>query len=54
MYTPREKLDEASRINYAKVYTVEYNVKVLFIGKVDPDHKHRILGDLKSTVGMDF
>jgi hypothetical protein len=31
---PRHKLDPASRLNYAKPYTVEYNVKVWFIGKV--------------------
>ncbi|PMD67526.1 uncharacterized protein K444DRAFT_494050, partial [Hyaloscypha bicolor E] len=34
MSSPREKLDSASRINYARVYTIEYNVKVLFIGRV--------------------
>jgi hypothetical protein len=54
MNTPRDKLDVTSRMNYAKVYTIEYNVKVHFIGRVDPNHKHRILGDLKSTIGMDF
>ncbi len=27
--TPRHKLDNASRLNYAKPYTVEYNVKVV-------------------------
>ena len=26
--SPRHKLDKASRLNYARVYTVEYNVKV--------------------------
>ncbi|KAF7901326.1 hypothetical protein EAF00_003547 [Botryotinia globosa] len=31
----RHALDRASRINYAKIYTVEYNVKVWFIGHVD-------------------
>ncbi|TGO62523.1 hypothetical protein BCON_0019g00590 [Botryotinia convoluta] len=31
----RHALDAASRINYAKIYTVEYNVKVWFIGHVD-------------------
>jgi hypothetical protein len=29
-----EKLDRMARINYAKVYTVEHNVKVLFIGNI--------------------
>lgn len=26
--SPRHKLDKASRLNYARVYTVEHNVKV--------------------------
>jgi hypothetical protein len=33
--TPRDKLEPQSRLNYAKIYTVEHNVKVLFIGQVD-------------------
>jgi uncharacterized membrane protein YgcG len=36
-YTPEHKLTSASRLNYAKVYTVEYNVKVWFIGRIHPD-----------------
>ncbi|PVH81151.1 hypothetical protein DL98DRAFT_360724, partial [Cadophora sp. DSE1049] len=32
---PSEKLDPLSRLNYAKVYTVEHNVKVNFIGEVN-------------------
>jgi hypothetical protein len=31
---PSEKLDPLSRLNYAKLYTVEHNVKVYFIGSV--------------------
>jgi hypothetical protein len=30
------ELDPMTRLNYAKLYTVEYNVKVRFIGRVDP------------------
>lgn len=30
----RDVLDPASRLNYAKIYTVEYNVKVCFIGEI--------------------
>ena len=30
--TPRDNLHPASRLNYAKIYTVEYNVKVAFVG----------------------
>jgi hypothetical protein len=33
-YSPQHKLEPASRLNYAKVYTVEYNVKVWFIGEI--------------------
>jgi hypothetical protein len=32
--SPRDSLDPASRLNYAKSYTVEYNVKVCLIGRV--------------------
>lgn len=32
--TPRDQLDPLSRLNYAKIYTVEYNVKVKFIGDI--------------------
>jgi hypothetical protein len=40
---PREKLDMASRLNYAKVYTVEHNVKVLLIGKISSKNvKHLV------------
>ncbi|TGO45429.1 hypothetical protein BCON_0393g00010 [Botryotinia convoluta] len=35
-------LDLASRINYAKTYTVEYNVKVWFIGKIDQDSEQTL------------
>jgi hypothetical protein len=28
----RDKLDRSSRVNYAKIYTVEHNLKVGFIG----------------------
>ncbi len=52
MFSPKDKLDITSRINYAKVYTIEYNVKVHFIGKVDSNYKTRLLGDLKNTVDM--
>jgi hypothetical protein len=31
---PSHKLDPMSRLNYAKIYTVEHNVKVWFIGQV--------------------
>jgi hypothetical protein len=31
---PSYKLDPMSRLNYAKLYTGEHNVKILFIGKI--------------------
>ncbi|KAF7892002.1 hypothetical protein EAF00_008304 [Botryotinia globosa] len=33
----RHQLDAASRINYHKFYTIEYNVKVWFMGIIHPD-----------------
>jgi hypothetical protein len=36
-YTIRHKLEAASRLNYAKVYTIEHNVKVWFIGEIHGD-----------------
>ncbi|TGO66194.1 hypothetical protein BOTNAR_0066g00340 [Botryotinia narcissicola] len=41
-YSRRHILDTASRINYAKIYTVEYNVKVWFIGQVDQACEHTV------------
>lgn len=35
--SPREKLRKESRVNYSKLYTVEHNVKVCFIGKLHKD-----------------
>lgn len=42
---PRYKLDSASRLNYGKPYTVEYNVKVWFIGKVHPNSEWHLATD---------
>ncbi len=36
------KLDTAIRINHAKVYTFEHNVKVFFIGQVDQINMERL------------
>ncbi|OBT61180.1 hypothetical protein VE03_09439 [Pseudogymnoascus sp. 23342-1-I1] len=44
--SPRHDFDPASRLNYAKVYTVEHNVKVCFVG--------RIHGDSHSTLKEDY
>ena len=42
---PREKLDPASRMNYAKIYTVEHNVKVYFIGRIAPKYEQQVVID---------
>ncbi|PVH71178.1 hypothetical protein DL98DRAFT_435672, partial [Cadophora sp. DSE1049] len=41
----RDKLDQASRINYAKIYTVEHNVKVHFIGKLEKSSRRKFMTD---------
>ena len=41
----RHKLDQASRLNYAKLYTVEYNVKVWFIGKIHSKSEYQLTTD---------
>ena len=42
-YSPQHKLEPASRLNYAKVYTIEYNVKVWFIGEVEADYEWKLI-----------
>jgi hypothetical protein len=42
---PRHRLYGASRLNYAKTYTVEHNVKVWFIGKIARDSERQIRTD---------
>lgn len=41
----RHKLDPMSRLNYAKLYTVEYNVKVWFVGKVHHRSERDLIAD---------
>jgi hypothetical protein len=43
--SPRGKLDKMSRLNYAKPYTVEYNIKVWFIGRIAEKSMARIAVD---------
>ncbi len=45
----RHKLDDLSRLNYAKPYTVEYNVKVWFIGKVAAECLDTLAADYNKT-----
>jgi hypothetical protein len=44
-YEPQHKLDPASRLNYAKIYTVEHNVKVWFIGKLAEESEQTVVID---------
>jgi uncharacterized C2H2 Zn-finger protein len=37
------KLDPLSRLNYAKIYTIEHNVKVLFIGRVARNYEQEVI-----------
>lgn len=45
----RYPLDDASRLNYNKVYTVEHNVKVHFIGTVAKRSQHQVVTDYNVT-----
>jgi hypothetical protein len=47
--TARDKLDPTSRINYAKIYTVEHNVKVCFIGHIAPSSEKQLMVDFDDT-----
>lgn len=47
--TPRDKLEVQSRINYAKIYTVEHNVKVQFIGEVARSSQNKFIADFDAT-----
>lgn len=45
----RHKLEPASRINYAKIYTVEHNVKVCFIGRIAQSSEKQLMTDFDNT-----
>lgn len=40
-------LDDRSRLHYAEPFTIEYNVKVWFIGEVCPDSERQLVTDYK-------
>ena len=46
---PSNKLDPTSRLNYAKIYTVEHNVKVMFIGKVAENYEQALVVAFNNT-----
>lgn len=49
LYNAGEKLEPTSRLNYGKLYTVECNLPVAFIGKVDPQDLSTVLSDFNSV-----
>ena len=46
---PHEKLLKESWINYAKIYSVEHNVKVKFIGQIAPSSQKIFMSDFDAT-----
>lgn len=40
-------------MNYAKVYTVEHNIKVYFIGEIAPKYRQQLYQDYLRIHGMD-
>jgi hypothetical protein len=51
--SPEEKLDPISRVNYAKVYTIEHNIRVCFIGKIHADSRATFETDFKEIDSED-
>jgi hypothetical protein len=47
--TPRDHLDPLSRLNYTKIYTIEYNVKVCFVGTVHKESLNHLKRDYNIT-----
>lgn len=43
--SPRHHLELTSRLNYAKLYTVEHNIKACFIGRLHADSYRTFKGD---------
>lgn len=48
--SPDQKLDQMSRINFGKVYTVEHNVKVLHVGKIHESSMARFQSYWRNSV----
>jgi hypothetical protein len=48
----RDKLDPMSRIDFARMYTVEHNVKAYDFGQVHENYQRRLLGQwIQTTIG---
>jgi len=44
---PGDNLAKESRVNYEKVYTIEHNIPVCFIGEIHRDSKATFFEDFK-------
>lgn len=45
--SPREKLDKSSRVNYTKLYTIDYDIKMQVVGQIDKYHMRRFLNNVR-------
>jgi hypothetical protein len=43
----RDRLHKSSRVNYTKIYTIGYNIKMQVIGQIDEDHKEKFLNNVR-------
>lgn len=50
--SPSKKMDPKSRVNFAKPYTVEHNVKVEDFGRVDPNDEWKLIAQFNSHWGI--
>jgi hypothetical protein len=48
----RDELNAFSRVNFAKIYTVEHNVKVFDFGDVHEDYRDLLLHNFNSVWGI--
>lgn len=47
---PDQKLDPMCRVNFAKIYTVEHNVKAMNVGIISPKSMPKLLGYWRNAV----
>jgi hypothetical protein len=45
-----QKLDAMSRVSFARVYTVEHNVKVMEVGRISPSSMKNLVYYFRSTL----
>ena len=50
---PSQKLDPLSRVNFAKMYTVEHNVRVMPVGQLSKSSQHLLVGYWMAEVETD-